>query len=105
MFALARLQRAYRGQNSPDCLLTEQRRRGQPRRSSIAETAESRLRRSAYMAVGQVQCDFANGVLTLCGRLPSYYLKQIAQHAVADIEGIEEIVNQVEVVPATPRRS
>lgn len=67
--------------------------------------AESVLRRSAYVSVGQVRCDYEDGVLTLRGCLPSYYLKQIAQNMVAGIKGVEEIVNEVEVLPPMPRRS
>jgi osmotically-inducible protein OsmY len=78
---------------------------GSARRDAIAVIAENRLRRSAYMSVGQLRCDYEDGVLRLCGRLPSYYLKQIAQNTVADIEGVDEIVNDVEVSPPAPRRS
>jgi hypothetical protein len=61
------------------------------------ELAESRLRRSGYLAMEHLSCAFRDGVLTLRGRLPSYYLKQIALAVVATVEGVERIDDQVEV--------
>jgi hypothetical protein len=68
--------------------------------SPTREMAESRLRRSAYPALKDLSCDFRAGVLTLRGFLPSYYLKQVALAAVAKVEGVERINDQVEVGPA-----
>jgi osmotically-inducible protein OsmY len=39
-----------------------------------------------------------NGVLRLRGRVPSYYLKQLAQAAAANMEGVKRIENHIEVV-------
>jgi hypothetical protein len=38
-------------------------------------------------------------VLTLRGHLPSYYLKQLAQEAVADTPGVGRVENQIDVTP------
>jgi osmotically-inducible protein OsmY len=64
----------------------------------VAEDAECRLRRSAYPPLQTVNCEFREGVLFLRGRLPSYFLKQIAQETVARIEGVQQIANEVEVI-------
>jgi hypothetical protein len=69
----------------------------------ILEGAESCLRSNPYLALKNVTCDYREGVLTLRGCLPSYYLKQIAQTAVARVAGGVRIVNEIEVV-STPRR-
>jgi hypothetical protein len=67
------------------------------------ELAEGCLRRHPYLALKNVCCDWLDGVLVLRGCLPSYYLKQIAQEAVASLEGVERIDNQIQVVtPAGP---
>ena len=42
-----------------------------------------------------------DGCLKLTGQLPSFYLKQLLQTAVRDIDGVQEIVNDVFV--ANPR--
>ena len=44
----------------------------------VVDWAESCLRHNPYLALKNVQCDFHEGVLTLRGCLPTYYLKQMA---------------------------
>jgi osmotically-inducible protein OsmY len=70
-----------------------------------ADLAERCLRSNPYPALKNVSCDLLDGVLVLRGCLPTYYLKQIAQEAVAALEGVEHIDNQIQVVtPAYPSR-
>jgi len=64
----------------------------------IGESARSRLQNSSYFALRDVGCAYQDRVLTLRGRLPSYYLKQMAQAMVADVEGVAAIDNQIEVM-------
>jgi len=64
----------------------------------VAERAESQLRRNSYVALKNISCAYQEGVLTLRGCLPSYYLKQVAQTTVSRLPGVERIVNQIEVV-------
>ena len=69
----------------------------------LPELAEGRLRGKPYLALRNVSCDCRGGVLVLRGRLPSYYLKQVAQEAVVRLEGVKGVENQIEVVtPANP---
>jgi hypothetical protein len=67
------------------------------------EGAETCLRSNSYLALKNVTCDYHEGVLTLRGCLPSYYLKQVAQTAVARVAGVERIVNEIEVISAVRR--
>jgi hypothetical protein len=67
-----------------------------------SEEAESRLRRSGYLAMRHLSCAFRAGVLTLRGRLPSYYLKQVALAVVTTVEGVERIDDQIEVAADAP---
>jgi osmotically-inducible protein OsmY len=69
----------------------------------ILEGAESRLRSNGYLAMKNVSCDYQDGVLTLRGCVPSYFLKQMAQTAVARLPGVERVVNDIEVIRC-PRR-
>jgi osmotically-inducible protein OsmY len=71
---------------------------GMPQPAETAEWAENRLRGNSYLALKNISCEFADGVLTLRGCLPSYYLKQIAQETVAPLEGVAHVVNQIAVV-------
>jgi osmotically-inducible protein OsmY len=63
----------------------------------IAEIAQAALRQSPYFELHNVSCDFSGGILTLHGRLPTYYLKQLAQASVAEVPGVIEVHNRVEV--------
>jgi hypothetical protein len=75
------------------------------RPTDVADQARALLLRNPYLALKNVSCEYIDGVLTLRGYLPSYYLKQIAQTIVANLEGVGQLVNAIEVVPAPPRRT
>jgi len=68
-----------------------------PGECRITVLAVCRLRRSGYGALHGVDCTFESGVLHLRGRVPTYYLKQIAQSLVVDLEGVLHLKNQLEV--------
>jgi osmotically-inducible protein OsmY len=68
------------------------------RRVEPADLAERALRNSPYLALRNVTCDCRDGVLTLRGCLPTYYLKQVAQAVVARLEGVRQVVNEIQVV-------
>ena len=66
--------------------------------SAVAQSVEVRLRHSSYFELRSVFCECHEGVLTLQGRVPSYYLKQLAQALLAELPGVAQIDNRVEVV-------
>lgn len=66
--------------------------------SAVTEAAESHLRQHSYLALKNISCECRHGQLTLRGCVPSFYLKQIAQTVVAQIDGIAGIRNEIEVV-------
>ena len=45
-----------------------------------------------------VTWEFRNGVLTLHGSVPTFYLKQMLQTRLRNLPGVDEIDNQVDVV-------
>ena len=65
---------------------------------AIAEIAEARFRESSRMALRSICCKAERGVLVLEGQLSTFFQKQLAQEIVANIEGVEQVVNQIEVV-------
>ena len=73
------------------------------RQRRIEESAESRLRRSGYLALKDINCTYHDGEMTLWGRLPTYYLKQHAQHLVAEIKGVRRIIDEIEVLALSGR--
>jgi len=70
-----------------------------------SSVAQGRLRKSPYVPLRNVSCSFREGVLTLCGRVPSYYLKQIAQSLMSDLPAVREIRNELSVGPSRQGRS
>jgi osmotically-inducible protein OsmY len=63
--------------------------------SDIAQKAENCLR---GIVVDGVRCEYDSGVLVLRGYSRSYYDKQTAQEAVKHIDGVAQVVNEIEVV-------
>lgn len=65
---------------------------------SIASVAEARLQASSYSAIQKIQCEYHQGTLVLRGRLRTFFHTQLAQEAVAGIEGVERVMNQIDVI-------
>jgi osmotically-inducible protein OsmY len=63
----------------------------------IEEQAKVRLQHSQYRAIRKVTCRFDAGVLTLEGHVPTFHYKQLAQTAVADIQGVHRVINEIQV--------
>jgi osmotically-inducible protein OsmY len=66
--------------------------------SKIASAAKQRIVHQPHLSVQRIWCDFDEGRLFLRGQVPSFYFKQLAQEAVADLEGVEQVVNEIEVL-------
>jgi osmotically-inducible protein OsmY len=64
----------------------------------VVESARERLRRQSHLSVQRIWCEFDEGTLFLRGQVPSFYHKQLAQVAVAGMEGVVQVVNDIEVV-------
>ena len=66
---------------------------------TIRLSGERRLQGSGYGALSRVCCEFQteSGVLDLHGAVPSYYVKQVAQELVRDLEGVLLVNNQIKV--------
>ncbi len=65
----------------------------------IAMAAEERLRQSLYSNLRDISCECDEaGVLFLRGQVPTFFQKQLAQEAVLHVEGVAQVVNQIEVV-------
>lgn len=68
----------------------------------VTRAAKDKLQSNPYRAIRAVSCECDGGQLFLRGRLSSFFHKQLAQEAVADIEGVTQVVNEIEVI--TPIR-
>jgi hypothetical protein len=67
----------------------------------IEEALEVGLRRSSYLAVGNIRCAYRDGVVTLDGCVPSYYLRQIVREIVTVIAAGYAIDDRIEVVDSS----
>lgn len=65
----------------------------------ICDMATRLLKSNYHLAVGGISCQFQNGVLTIHGRVPLYYHKQLAQTLLLEqnIPEINFIINEIEV--------
>jgi osmotically-inducible protein OsmY len=57
------------------------------------------LERNPYLSGRQLRFETDHGRITLRGVVRSYFQKQMAQEAVRRIDGVQEIHNELEVVP------
>ena len=65
---------------------------------AVVLIAEQRLRGCSWLVLQEVACCCAGGMLRLTGRVPTYFLKQVASAAVSNIAGVSQVVNDIEVV-------
>ena len=65
--------------------------------AAVQSEAQNLLERSNYLALRRLRCEFADGRLILNGRVPTYYLKQVAQTIVRQLPGVRRIDNRVDV--------
>ena len=70
------------------------------RADPVVAAARKRLEQSdAFRGrTDEIEIDRQDRCLVVHGKVPSFYLKQILQSALRDIEGIDVIDNQVDVV-------
>jgi osmotically-inducible protein OsmY len=63
----------------------------------LAERVANALRRTGYCPLRDIEVIAHRRTVTLSGRTPSYYLKQVAQAAALAIPGVEQVRNDLEV--------
>ena len=55
------------------------------------------LQSSGYTVLRRLRCEVTDAVVIVHGILPSYYLKQMAQTIIQRLEGVQSVMNLVEV--------
>ena len=65
---------------------------------SIVSQAKDRILLQPHLTVQRIWCEYKARRLYLRGQVPSFYLKQLAQTAVAGLEGVTQVVNEIEVL-------
>lgn len=65
--------------------------------AAVQVQAQEMLERSNYLALRRLRCECHDGQLVISGRVPTYYLKQVAQSIVRQVPHVRRIDNQVDV--------
>jgi osmotically-inducible protein OsmY len=63
----------------------------------VSSRVDRALQTSGYADLRRLRCESADGVITLRGRVQSFFLKQMAQTVVARVEGVTGINNSLQV--------
>jgi osmotically-inducible protein OsmY len=64
----------------------------------VAALAKHRIQHQPHLSVQRIWCEYYGRKLYLRGQVPSYYLKQLAQTAVSGMDGVAQVVNEIEVL-------
>ena len=63
----------------------------------VESKARQLLGESNYLALRRLNCEFHNGHLVLRGRVPTFYLKQVAQTLMRQLPQVRQIENRLDV--------
>jgi hypothetical protein len=64
----------------------------------VVASAKDRLRKQPHLSVQRIWCEYDGQQLVLRGQVPSFYHKQLAQVAVAGMDEVCQVVNEIEVL-------
>ncbi len=73
------------------------RERGAETSVTVEAAIRGRFQRSPYLPLRNISCTLDHGVLSLRGRVPTYYLKQLAQTIGGSFEGVRHVSNELHV--------
>ncbi len=65
----------------------------------LKERIQTALKRNPYLAGRNLRFEADHGLVRLCGVVHSYFQKQMAQEAIRRIEGVQGVLNELEVAP------
>jgi osmotically-inducible protein OsmY len=61
--------------------------------------AQARLSISPFLPLRSLRCQGQNGHVTIRGRVPTGYLRDLSAMLVRSIDGVRRVTNEVEVLP------
>jgi len=68
--------------------------------SRLADEVLARLQESGHRTLCQLRVEERHGQVTVSGRVPSFYLKQMAQVIASTVDGVHRVCNETVVAPA-----
>ena len=66
--------------------------------SRVLAAAKERILHHSHLSVQRIWCEYNGRRIYLRGQVPSFYLKQLAQTAVSGLDGVSQVVNEIEVL-------
>jgi osmotically-inducible protein OsmY len=69
-----------------------------PKELSLADRIEQAFKASGYLVLRTLAIAVHGQNVVLQGRVPSYYMKQLAQAIALKIPGVQELCNEVKVI-------
>ena len=63
----------------------------------LLHRVDSAIRKSPHLAGHQVFCQEERGVIVLHGQVRSFFQKQMAQESLRNVDGVEKVINELEV--------
>ncbi len=64
---------------------------------ALLTRVDSAIRGSRHLAGHQVFCQEESGTIVLHGKVQSFFQKQMAQEALRKLNGVEKVINELEV--------
>ena len=72
-----------------------------PAENATQERIQRELIENPHYQIRRTFCTYHDGVAVLHGYVRSYYMKQVAQSVVGQMEGVARVINQIQVAPAS----
>lgn len=69
----------------------------QTRDGELLQRVDSAIKKSPHLAGHQVFCQEERGVVVLHGQVRSFFQKQMAQESLRNVDGVEKVINELEV--------
>lgn len=63
----------------------------------LLQRVDSAIKCSPHLAGHQVFCQEESGVVVLHGKVRSFFQKQMAQETLRHVDGVEKVINELEV--------
>ncbi|MCA9132046.1 MAG: BON domain-containing protein [Planctomycetales bacterium] len=63
----------------------------------LLQRVDSAIRGNPHLTRHQVFCQEESGIVVLHGRVGSFFQKQMAQETLKRLEGVEKVINELEV--------
>ena len=68
-----------------------------PRSCDLLQRIDTAIKTSPHLSGHQVFCQEESGIVVLHGRVRSFFQKQMAQEALKRLDGVEQVINELEV--------